>query len=284
MSERRPPRTRAPKGPRLGTLRALLLTALFSALATATAQPGAAFVELVSALTRDITAAPGETQTVYIRVRNSGSQAAYVNVDFRDVAFDETGDYKSVSTGHARSSRDWLTGPSEPVLVPGGRTVDIPIEVTVPADAVGAYWTGVYVRPDTTLVQNWNINNRAAIPITVMTEYAGVFYTTILGTGENQVVFGEAYIVEDEDAHNWLQLSVRNDGDLADKFQVRAQLMSDDGALVQESVITARIIAGIERQLALPLGPIEPNAYTLIVTADSGRDQLFARQYRLTVP
>jgi len=267
----------------LSMLVSLLILLAVSTLSTANAQAHSGLVQVVGALTRDVRAKPGETVAQTITVQNTGSEPAYVDIYFQDMAFGQDGRARLSDETHPRSGTSWMTGPEEPILVPGGQTIAIPFQVTVPGDASGSYWAGVIVRPEGVVGQSWNINDRTNVPVRVIAQYAGVVFVDVDGSGQNSIVF-EAATVAESDSGPVVELQVRNEGDRADLFTVRAQFMSDAGELVHEEAFRARLVGGHERTLVIPLGDTPPGEYTMIVTADADQPQLFARQYRVRIP
>src|SRR5690606_6154269 len=110
-------------------------------------------------------------------------------------------------------------------------------------DASGSYWAGVLVRPEGDVGQTWNINDRTNVPVRVVAQYAGVIYVGVEGTGQNQISFDAATVTQREDAPV-VELLVRNDGDRADLFHVRAQFMTEMGALVHSETVRERLVGG----------------------------------------
>lgn len=268
-----------------GKALAMLLVVLA---ASAAAQPDPAFVQVVGGISRTIEAPAGTTVEQEVRVQNTGAEAVYVSLFFQDVTFDDLGLAQTPVDSHDRSAVAWITGPADPVLVPGGQTVRIPYQVSVPQEAAGAYWAEIIVRPETSDVQTWNINDRTTIPLQVVTQYAGVLFASVSGTGSNDIEFVSAAIEPASQAAEGasglvLRLSMRNHGDRADVFRIRAQFMNDQGELVRVSEGRARLIGGLDRTVEIPLEDIPAGEYTLIVIADAGQQELFAREYRVAV-
>src|SRR5690606_24009767 len=100
-------------------LASLLLIMVITALTSVGAQAGSGIVQVVGTLTRDIAVAPGETVDQAITVQNTGSEPTYVSVYFQEVDFGPDGRVRTTNGPHARGNATWMSGPGEPVLVPG---------------------------------------------------------------------------------------------------------------------------------------------------------------------
>lgn len=262
---------------------AVVLSVLTVAASTASAQVTSGMVEVLGGITREIAAAPGDTVVETITVRNTGDEAVYVGVYFQNLLFDRDGSHTYSTEEASRSRASWLSGPAEPTFIPAGQAARLPVTITVPEDVSGAFWAAVLVRPEASVSQRLTINDRTNVPIQIITQYAGVFYVTVAGTGENSLVLEDPVITQ-QDGERVVQVPVRNEGDRADVFRVKAELFSGLGDSVRTEETLARLLGGYERVLEFSLQGIPAGQYTLIVTADAGQAQLFARQYTLQVP
>lgn len=265
---------------------AATLTSVLAALAlipTAAAQPGTEFVQVVGTISRDLAGEPGQTINQSVRVKNTGGAAAYVTIHFEDVELTATGLEAVGEQSAGRSNRAWFAGPPEPVLVQPGAIVDVPFSITIPAEAAGGYWSSVIVRPESFVRQTLNFGDRTRVPVEIVTQYAGLVFTNVNNTGSNALTFSDIALGTSEAGHV-AELTIRNDGDRADVFDLRAQLMNDLGVQVYGHTLRTRLVGGYERTVAFPLGQLPPGEYTLIVIADAGQLDVFARQFRVVVP
>lgn len=279
LNPRRRSRARAPRY--VLALTALALLAWVSSMTHA--QGSAAFVQLVGNLTREVTVTAGEVVEQTVLVQNTGTEPAYVNLSFADVSFDAAGRAIQAHEPHSRSNKAWMRPPDEPVLVPGGATVAVPFRIVPPPDANGGYWSSIVVRPDHTVYRTWDLGGQLTLPIQVMAQYAGVIFTNVQGTGANKIVFPSATIESAGNART-LILDILNEGDRADRFTVRAQLITLQGEIVSDNEARVRPIPGHPRQLRIELGTRAAGQYVLLITADASQPQLFARQFQLDLP
>lgn len=256
---------------------------VFTTAASALAQPTPAFVQITGSLTRDLTGAAGETLEQTITVKNMGEEPAYVNVSFTDVTVDTRGIATASDSPQPRSNRAWVSGPTDPVLVPGGQAVTIPYSVRIPTEATGGYWTSVVVQPDAFVEQAWNINDRTRVPLQLVTQYAGIIFVNVNATGSNDISFTQAALVLG-DTQPAVEVTAVNRGDRADVFRIRAELLTLAGDSVRTEVMRARLIGGNERIITVPLGDAPAGEYILVITADAGQPRLFARQFRISLP
>lgn len=247
------------------------------------AQEAAAFVQLVGNLTREVSVSPGEAVEQTVLVRNTGTEPAYVHLSFAEVTFNQNGAAVQSQVSHPRSSKSWMKAPDEPVLIPGGATVAVPFTINPPVDATGGYWSSIIVRPDQSVYQTWNLDGQATVPIQVVAQYAGVIYTNVQGTGTNKLVFTSAEIESTSNSRT-LTLGLLNEGDRADRFTVRAQLITLQGQIVSDRDVRVRAVPGQTRQLQFELGTHAPGQYLLLITADANQPQLFARQFQVDLP
>lgn len=260
-----------------------LVIVAFTATASVMAQATPAFVQVAGSLTRDLTGAAGETLAQTITVKNVGEEPAYVNVSFADVTVDKLGIATASNSPQPRSNKGWVSGPTAPVLVPGGQTVTIPYSLRIPPDAAGGYWSSVVVQPDTFVEQAWNINDRTRVPLQLVAQYAGVIFVNVNATGTNEISFTQATVVEGH-AQPAVEIVAVNGGDRADVFRIRAELLTLEGDSVHTEVMRARLIGGNERIITVPLGDAPAGEYILVLTADAGQPRLFARQFRISLP
>lgn len=247
---------------------------------------GGTYVQMVGSLSRDLTVEPGATVRQTALVQNAGDEAVYVRIAFRDASFTPTGRVDPQRPGaHERSNLAWMRPPSEPVLVPGRATVALEFDVVVPQNASGSYWSSIVVQPELYAERSWTINDNTFVPIQMMTEYAGIVYTHVRGSGENQLHFGEAAVrAYGDDGPRTLTLTIRNDGDRADSFDIRVELLDAGGSLVHREQVRARVAAGHERLVTIPLGEQDEGHYTLVIVADAGQAKLFGHQYQISLP
>lgn len=263
-------------------LRALILIAVISPVTLA--QQGTTGVQVVGTLSRDISVAAGTASVHIVRLRNTGSDAAYARVLFRPITLPQQnplGD--SPAEAEARDNSAWISGPGGPVLIPAHSTVTVEFTVETPEGAAGSYWAALVVRPEEYLEQPVAVDGVQTAPIRFMSEYVGLMYTHVSGTGLNLVSFG-APAVELIDSSAHLTVSLTNTGDRADMMDIRADFMRADGTLAGHFTTRARVNGGHERQLALPLANLEAGEYTVILVADAGLHGLFGHQATVTVP
>lgn len=244
---------------------------------------GAGFVQLIGNLTRDVTVNAGEVVEQTVLVQNTGTEAAYVTLSFTEATFNQIGNAVQSREPHPRSNKSWMQPPNEPVLIPGGATVAVPFTINPPLDATGGYWSSIIVRPDHSVYQTWDLDGEATVPIQVVAQYAGVIYTNVQGTGSNKIVFPSA-TVESAGTSRTLTLDVLNEGDRADRFTIRAQLITPQGEIVSNQNARMRAIPGHTRQVSIDLGTHAPGQYLLLITADANQPQLFARQFQVNLP
>jgi hypothetical protein len=254
-------------------------SAILSAPATAPAQ-----IAVVGSTVEERTAAPGETYTGTIVVRNLTQQDQPVRIYQTDYTFfaDGTSHFDSVGTTR-RSNGRWITPTVRSLLVAPGSEMTVSYSVRVPANdsLLGTYWSAVMVEGAPTEAGRPSAG-RPQVGIGAVVRYAVQVATHIRDAGSRKVAFANSRFLTNADSTHSFELDVRNDGERAYRPTLWIEVYDEQGALRGNARQERGLLyPGTSLKQAFALGKLAPGSYRAIVFADSGEDAVFASQFTL---
>lgn len=244
-------------------------------------------ITVTSSLRSEFRAAPGETLTGSLTVRNDGQQAAVVNIKQEDFLLDLVGQVQYQPQGSSpRSNRTWLTVPSQ-AQVPAGSSVTVPFTVRVPDDPElkGSYWSMIVVEPQeaTTFQDDERGEDNVATAVTVSFRY-GIAVLVHVGQPDEQVILFADPQFSGEEGNFRLGLTLQNPGEFLLSARTWLELYDQRGALVRRvEGGEARLYPEASLLQHFELGALEPQRYQAVVIADAGGEQVYGVRYTLPV-
>lgn len=257
----------------------------FIAAATAVA-PGTlrAQIAVVGSTVEERVAAPGESYSGAIVVRNLTQQDQPVRIYQTDYLFyaDGTSHFDTIGTAR-RSNGRWVTPTVRSLLVAPGSEMTVTYTVKVPANdsLFGTYWSAIMVEGAPTEAGRPSAG-RPQVGIGAVVRYAVQVATHIRDGGSRKVSFASSRFLTNADSTQSFELEVKNEGERAYRPALWIEVYDEQGTL--------RANARQERGLLYPgtslkqtfgLGKLPTGTYRAIVFADSGEDTVFASQFTL---
>jgi hypothetical protein len=258
---------------------ALLAATAFIAPATVGAQ-----IAVVGSTIEERVAAPGETYTGVLVVRNLTQQDQPVRIYQTDYRFfaDGTSHFDSVGST-PRSNGRWIVPTVRSLLVAPGSEMSVTYTVKVPANTalLGTYWSTIMVEGAATEAGRAS-GGRPQVGLGAVVRYAVQVATHVGVAGSRKVSFANSKFLTNPDSTQSFELDVRNEGERAYRPALWIEVYDEQG--------TMRANARQERGLLYPgtslkqtfsLGRLAAGTYRAIVFADSGEDAVFASQFTL---
>lgn len=253
--------------------------AMLFAPATARAQ-----IAVVGSTIEERIAAPGETYTGTIVVRNLTQQDQPVRIYQTDYMFfaDGTSHFDSVGTTK-RSNGAWITPTVRSLLVAPGSEMTASYTVKVPAagSLSGTYWSAVMVEGAPLEAGRPSVG-RPQVGLGAVVRYAVQVATHIRDTGSRKVGFANSRFLSNADSTQSFELEVQNQGERAYRPALWIEVYDEQGTL-RANVRQERglLYPGTSLKQTFALGRLGPGTYRAIVFADSGEDAVFASQFTL---
>lgn len=230
-------------------------------------------------------AAPGETYSGTLRLRNDGRETAEAKLYLTDYAFAADGTTRYAPAGSsARSSGRWIVfSPAQVHIAPGGEAT-VGYTVTVPANAAlsGTYWSMLMVEGIARGSAESTAGGPARVRVGIQpTIRHGVQIATTLGAPAPKVAFTNARAYA-AGTGKVLELDVANAGEVAYRPEIRVELF--DAAGNKAGAFASRrglLLPGTSLRQAFDLGAVPAGEYQALVVADAGGDQVFGAQYHL---
>lgn len=252
---------------------------------SAASSPARAQIMAVGSGVEERAAAPGETYSGTVRLRNNGAQDEEAKVYLTDYAFSADGTTRYPAAGStARSSARWIVFTPAQVHLPAHGEATVGYTVTVPAGTPlsGTYWSMLMVEG----IARGSAESTAAgsarvrVGLQPTTRY-GVQIATTVGSTAPRVAFSNPRAFAG--AHGKVfEVDLANAGEAAYRPQLRVELF--DGAGHKAGTFTSRrglLYPGTSLRQSFDLGDLPAGSYQALVVADAGGDQVFGAQYRL---
>lgn len=267
---------------------------LFTALIIAALHglPGAASAQIaiISESVLERPAAPGESYTGVIHLRNSSAEPHDARVYQTDYLFYADGKNIFGIPGSApRSNARWVTFTPDYVTVPAGQTVSVQYSVVVPeggSPLVGTYWSMLMV--ETVAPGSPESEQQAGaqpqLGLRTTMRYGTQIVTHVGDTGLMDLAFDNvaATPARNADGAN-LSLDVTNTGERGARARMTLELYDAAGNLVRKlEQQRGLLFPGTSFRQHFQLGSLPSGRYKAVVLADAGGDEIFGGEYTLT--
>lgn len=256
-----------------------------SLLLAAGAAPASAQIAVLSEGILERATVPGGSYQGTIRVKNTSAVPQEVRAYLTDYQFDASGESTYGEPGSVqRSNARWIHLSSERLVIGPDAEAQIAYTVTVPAGAplAGSYWSMVMVEAVVPLPPPTSGPRQMALRTAVR---HGVQVVSHLPGGTSEARFANVQVVPTPGGPHALQFDVVNAGELAWRVKLTLELYDDDGLMVKRLVQQRGMLyAGTALRQPIPLEGLAPGTYRALLLADTGGEQLFGTQFRLTVP
>jgi hypothetical protein len=244
-------------------------------------------IAVVSGLSEEHAASPGETYEGIIDVRNETAEPQEVRVYQTDYLFyaDGTNLYNEPGS-HPRSNAGWISyNPDYFVLTPGS-TASVTYSVTVPANSdtlSGSYWSMLMVEGVPKGSAESTLGDaQTQVGIRTMLRFGVQITTDIAGTGSRLVAFENPSLENTEEGGRMLRVDLLNAGLLAMRPDVWLELYDEQGqshGRIEGSAL--RIYPGTSVRQRFDLSAVAAGRYRAFLFADAGGSEVFGAQYTL---
>jgi len=257
---------------------------LVLALLLATPLHVGAQIAVVGSTVEERVAAPGETYTGTVVVRNLTAQDQPVRIYQTDYLFfaDGTSHFDDPGTA-ARSNAKWITPTVRSLLVPPSSEMTVTYTVRIPANdsLSGTYWSTIMVEGAPSEAGRPS-SGRPQVGVGAIMRYAVQVATHIRTTGSRKVNFANSRFLTNADSAQTFELEVQNVGERAYRPALWIEVYDEQGAL-KANVRQERglLYPGTSLKQTFALGKLPHGNYRAIVFADSGEDAVFASQFTL---
>jgi len=230
-------------------------------------------------------AAPGETYTGTIVVRNLTRQDQPVRIYQTDYLFfaDGTSHFDDPGTT-PHSNAKWITPTVRSLLVPPASEMTVTYTVKVPPtdSLVGSYWSTIMVEGAPTEAGR-SSGGRPQVGVGAVMRYAVQVATHIKTSGSRKVSFANSRLLDNsKDSTKSFELEVKNVGERAYRPALWIEVYDDQGTLKANARQERGLLyPGTSLKQTFALGKLPPGTYRAIVFADSGEDAVFASQFTL---
>lgn len=266
----------------------ILILAL-SFLAICASEGTQAQIAVLSDLSFDRQASPGQTYEGMITIKNEGTSPTEVKVYQTDYSFgcDRTTRYDEAGST-PRSNAGWITFRPARAVVPGMSTIEIHYTVSVPAadsaaPLAGSYWSMLMVEeitkgsPESSLRENTTQMGLAQV-----LRYAIQIATHIAETGERAIEFKDIQLTTGPDSSKALEFSIISTGTLWMRPSVYVELFDATGA-------SRGRLAGKEFRLypstcvrqSLGMPQLPRGEYKALIVVDAGGKDAFGAEFKL---
>jgi hypothetical protein len=246
--------------------------------------PVAAQIAVVGNTVEEHVAAPGETYTGTIVVRNLTRQDQPVRIFQTDYVFfaDGTSHYDDPGT-RPRSNAKWVMPTVRSLLIPPASEMSVTYTVKVPESdsLVGTYWSMVMVEGAPT-EPGRSSSGRPQVGLGAVIRYGIQVATHIKTTGSRKVNFANSKLLENPDGTKAFELDVQNVGERGYRPALWIEVYDEQGALrANERRERGLLFPGTSLKQTFALGKLAAGTYRAVVFADSGEDAVFASQFTL---
>ena len=241
-------------------------------------------IAVVGSTVEERVAAPGETYTGTIVVRNLTQQNQPVTIYQTDYLFYADGTSHYAEPGSTlRSNAKWVTPTVRSLLVPPASEMAVTYTVKVPAnDSLnGTHWSMIMVEGAAT-EPGRSSGGRPQVGLGAVVRYGVQVATHIRDSGSRKVTFANSRFLTNADSTQAFELEVKNVGERAYRPALWIEVYDEQGTL-RANVRQERGLLFPETSLkqTFALGKLPPGTYRAVVFADSGEDAVFAAQFTL---
>jgi hypothetical protein len=248
----------------------------------------AAQVAVVSAAVTERGAAPGETYNGSIRLENTTDEPQEAKVYQTDYVFFADGKTLYGEPGTTeRSNARWISISPTYLTIPPGEEVTVSYTVAVPsASRAGTYWSMVMVegiRKGSAESSVREPNAQVQFGIRPTIRYGVQIATHVQGPAESRIEFTNTRVDQGEAGHAVLRFDIENAGERAHRVALSAELYDAQGNPVGEfSNQRGLLYPGTSVRQEFDLGALPTGAYTVLLLADTGGDEIFGARYQLS--
>ncbi|HTR79112.1 MAG TPA: hypothetical protein VMH39_13425, partial [Gemmatimonadaceae bacterium] len=102
-------------------------------------------------------------------------------------------------------------------------------------------------------------------------------------TGVSKLAFDSLTATTDKDGHHGLRFDFINTGERAHRFNMSLELYNAAGELVTKAAQSRGLLyPGTAARQVFDVGTVPPGAYTAVLVADGGGDQVFGGQFKIS--
>lgn len=246
--------------------------------------PALAQIAVVGSTVEERVAAPGQSYTGTIVVRNLTQTDQPVRIYQTDYLFYADGTSHFTDPGAApRSNAKWVTPTVRSLLVPPSSEMTVTYTVKVPAaDSLrGTYWSAIMVEGAPSEAARSSAG-RPQVGVGAIMRYAVQVATHIQTSGSRKVSFADSKFLTNPDSTQAFELVVQNAGERAYRPALWIEVYDEQGALRANTRQERGLLyPGTSLRQTFALGKLPRGTYRAIVFADSGEDAVFASQYTL---
>lgn len=258
------------------------LPLLLAAAASLAIVPHAAAAQIIltSASVHEQHAQPGDEYTTQIELANPSAIAQRVRIYQTDhfafadgrVAYPHPGTTK-------RSNARWISaGPAEVVVPPSGKTT-VRVRVRVPAEPglSGTYWSMVMIEGSGD--DSEASGSRRNVGVRTVLRLGVQLATHVGGPADVRIAF-DSVRASSVEGHRRLSYDFLNTGVQAARLLMSLELFDGAGRVVRKLEQQRGLLyPGNSARQSFDLGLLPAGAYTAVVTADGGADEVFGAQY-----
>lgn len=245
---------------------------------------------VTSGLTNTHEVSPGSTVSDKIILANNTDTATRVRVYQTDYFFKAGGDAKYDPPGsHNRSNGKWITlGGTEIITVLPKSQLELPYTIKVPekVNAAGTYWSMIMLEPlDETDARITPPTADRSLTIKQVFRYAVQLITNVQpGNSKASLALTEPKIERDKDGRYGLSVTLLNDGEIAQRPNVYAEVYNGAAQLVgRVEGVTGRVYPGTSTRQKFVFPTLPEGAYQVLVVSDNGDQNVYGVRYNFNV-
>jgi hypothetical protein len=264
-----------------GLLPAVILM-LFIIIDTASAA-----VAIVSNMTQDKQARPGEIYKASITVKNNGTEPEAIRVYQTDYMSYSNGttNYGEPAGKMPRSNAGWITFSPKTISVGPDARVNINYEVKVPDDKnlTGSYWSVVMVEQIPKPMKETE-TKKQTVGLQLLLRYAIQIITDIDDTGLTKINFLNSRVAQKKDGKGFnFFIEIENTGErqIVPEVSIEFFDMKQGKSAGKFTSSKNRIFPSGSTKYTFDLGDIPAGKYKVQVLADCGGENLFGGEYNL---
>ncbi|MDB4873760.1 MAG: hypothetical protein JWM41_206 [Gemmatimonadetes bacterium] len=229
----------------------------------------------------------GESYQARLQVRNTTDTPQEARIYQTDYSFAADGrTFYSAAGSMSRSNAKWVACSPTYVMVPAATTVPVVCTIAVPKDSslIGTYWSMVMVEPIVPGSVNSRkpANARVDFGLSVNTRYGTQIATNIGASGASKLAFDSLTATTAPSGDRGLRFDFINTGERAHRFVMSLELYNEAGELVKKASQSRGLLyPGTAARQDFDVGALPHGAYTAVLVADAGGDQVFGGQFKV---
>jgi hypothetical protein len=252
---------------------------------------GVCQVSVIGELSQDREAAPGESYSGSIIVKNDTSEPQEAKVYQTDYCFTAEGTSTYGSAGTLpRSNARWVKFSPAVMVIPPQGSLNVNYTVTVPAgspDLSGSFWSMLMVEgipkgsPESGRKEP---KQQPEMGLRQTLRYGIQVATHIPRGGVKNVRFLQSKLLAGEGQKHTLQVDIENSGTLWIRPDVSVELFNAKG--ISQGKLSGtkfRMYPGTSVRQAFDLGTLPAGSYKALVVVDAGGDDVFGAQFTFAI-